>query len=171
MDKYIDECKQEGIPYLYDPSQQIVRVEGDVLKNGIEGSSFLFVNEYEFGLVQKKTGMTEVDVLEQVELLVVTKGEKGSVVYHRDEVIEVAAVPPRQIIDPTGAGDAFRGGFLTGYSWGWDWQICSQMGALTATYCLESDGPQGHAYSREGYVARFRENYDDGGLLDKILEV
>jgi adenosine kinase len=169
MDKYIDECVQKGIPYLYDPSQQIVRVDGDVLKNGIEGAKWLFVNEYEFGMVQKKTGMSEAEVAAQVELLVVTLGEKGSMIWAGGEVIETGAVPPKQIIDPTGAGDAYRGGFLTGFSRGWDWDTCGHMGALTATYCLESDGPQGQSYTPAEYVARYRENFDDNGLLDALL--
>jgi adenosine kinase len=169
MDKYIGECKELGWAYLYDPSQQIVRVDGEVLRQGIEGAQMLFVNDYEFGMVQKKTGMNENDLREQVELLVVTLGDKGVDIFYRENKLRVDPVPPKQIIDPTGAGDAFRGGFLTGFSNGWDWQVCGQMGALTATYCLESDGPQGHEYSRAEYVQRYRQNYQDNGLLDALL--
>jgi adenosine kinase len=171
MDKVIAECAALSIPYLYDPSQQIVRVDGAVLKSGIEGAQSLFVNEYEFGMVQKKTGMNEADVVENVDYLVVTRGEKGVTIYHGDDQTQVEAVPPKQIVDPTGAGDAFRGGFLTGYSRGWDWRTCGQMGALTATYCLENDGPQGQDYTPSEYVARYREHYDDNGLLDQLLAV
>jgi adenosine kinase len=89
-------------------------------------------------------------------------------VYHGGQEYRVAAVPPKQIVDPTGAGDAFRGGFLTGYSRGWDWNTCAQMGALTATYCLEADGPQGQSYTKAEYITRYRENYDDDGLLDTL---
>ena len=169
MDKYIAECKQMGIRYLYDPSQQIVRVDGETLRNGIEGAMALFVNEYEFELVRKMTGMSVDEILEKVEFLVVTLGEKGVNVYHGDVLIETKPVPPQQIVDPTGAGDAFRGGFLTGFSHGWDFPTCARMGALSATYCLESDGPQGQDYSRKEYVNRYRQHFDDGGLLDALL--
>lgn len=168
MDKYVEECKQLGIPYIYDPSQQIARVNGEVLSSKIQGALALFVNEYEFELVLKKTGMTKEEILEQVEFMVVTLGADGVVVYHKQNEVRVAAVPPKQIIDPTGAGDAFRGGFLTGYSRGWDWKTCAQLGALTATYCLESDGPQGHSYTKQDFISRYRENYQDDGLLDTL---
>jgi len=169
MDKYIDECKEVGIPYLYDPSQQIVRVDGETLKNGILGAKALFVNEYEFELVGKMTGMDSNDILDHVEFMVVTLGNKGALVLYGGGSVEVAPVKPRQIIDPTGAGDAFRGGFLTGFSHGWDFKTCAQMGALSATYCLESDGPQGQDYQIEEYISRYRENYEDGGKLDQLL--
>ena len=169
MNKCIAECKELNYDYIYDPSQQIVRVDGETLRKGIDGALAMFVNEYEFELVRKKTGMSEHDVIETVMFLVVTLGEKGVAVYQGDEVIRVKPVPPERIIDPTGAGDAFRGGFLTGYSHGWDFQTCAQMGALTATYCLESDGPQGQNYTIEEFIHRYRQHYDDGGLLDNLL--
>ena len=170
MDKYIAECKQMGFRYLYDPSQQIVRVDGGTLRNGIDGAMALFVNEYEFELVRKMTGMSVAEILERVEFMVVTLGGNGVKVYHGNEVIEAQPVPPLQILDPTGAGDAFRGGFLTGFSRGWDYQTCARMGALSATYCLESDGPQGQEYTREEYITRYRQHFDDGGLLDALLD-
>ncbi len=169
MDRYIEECKALRIPYLYDPSQQIVRVNGDVLRNGIEGAMALFVNEYERELVVNKTGLKMEEILEMVMFMVVTLGGKGALVFSEGQEFHVQPVPPDRVTDPTGAGDAFRGGFLTGYSRGWDWQTCAQMGALSATYCLESDGPQGQNYTPEMYVARYRQHYNDAGLLNSLL--
>ncbi|MBT3239264.1 MAG: carbohydrate kinase family protein [Chloroflexi bacterium] len=169
MDKFVAECKEEGIDYLYDPSQQLARIDGETIRTGVEGAKFLFVNEYEFGLIQKKSGLSEEDVISQVEISVVTLGEKGSVIYQGENKINISAVVPDKIVDPTGAGDAFRGGFLTGYNKGWDLQTCGQMGSLTATYCLENDGPQGHHYTKEMYVKRYREHFNDNGLLDELL--
>ena len=169
MDKYIEECKQLGLRYLYDPSQQIVRVDGDTLRNGIDGSLALFVNEYEFELVRKMTGMGTEEILQKAEFIVVTLGDKGVHIYHGDMKLEVDPVPPQWIIDPTGAGDAFRGGFLTGFSRGWDMKTCARMGALSATYCLESDGPQGQTYTKEEYITRYRQHYNDGGMLDELI--
>jgi adenosine kinase len=169
MKKYLDECKELGIPYVYDPSQQVIRVEGDVLCHGIQGALALFLNEYELELVMKKTGMDQNHILDHVEFMVVTLGDKGASVFTAEGEYLVNAVEPEKIIDPTGAGDAFRGGFLTGYCRDWDWSTCAQMGALTATYCLESDGPQGHNYSRKEFVDRYRQHYDDHGLLDALI--
>lgn len=170
MGRYIDESKELGVEYVYDPSQQVVRVNGDVLRQGIEGATALFANEYECGLVQNKTGMNKDEILEQVKFMVVTRGEKGSVIYAGGEQYEVAAVPPLRVIDPTGGGDAYRGGFLTGYKRGWDWLTCGQMGALAATYCLENDGPQGQEYTLSEFIERYRQHFDDHNLLDNLLK-
>jgi adenosine kinase len=78
-------------------------------------------------------------------------------------------VPPKEIVDPTGVGDAFRGGFLTGFSHGLDWDLCGKMGALAATYCLEAMGTQEHSYIPKEFVSRFREHFEDGGVLDKLI--
>jgi adenosine kinase len=170
MDQYINESKQLGLPYLYDPSQQIVRVEGDTIRNGIEGARALFLNQYEFGMVQKKTGMSESDLGKAAEIMVVTHGGKGAVIYHAGEQVQAPAVLSDSTVDPTGVGDAFRGGFLAGLSRGWPLQLCGQMGALAATYCLEGDGPQGHSYTCQEFVQRFRQHFDDGGRLDALLD-
>ncbi len=168
MDKYIDECIELNLPYAYDPSQQVVRVTGEVLRHGIAGASSMFMNEYECELILKKTELSKKEILSQLDFMVVTLGKDGATVYVGDEEFHVAAVPETHISDPTGAGDAFRGGFLTGYSRGWDWVTCAQMGALTATYCLENDGPQGHDYSKEEFVSRYQEYYNDE-LLNELF--
>jgi adenosine kinase len=169
MVQYMEEAKALGIPYIYDPSQQVVRLTGEELRQGVEGAYALFVNEYEFCLIEKHTGMTIDEIRENLEILVITKGEQGSIIFSNDHEIEIPVIPPKEIIDPTGVGDAFRGGFLTGYSFQLDLRLCGEMGALAAAYCLEVDGPQSHYYSRKDFISRFRENFDDGGKLDILL--
>jgi len=168
MEQYIRECGELGIPYLYDPSQQLVRMAGPELKRGIEGAFALFVNDYESGLVEKMTGLTVEDIQRHVRLLVITRGEHGSTIYADGQEVCVPIVPPERIVDPTGVGDAFRGGFLAGFSRGWDWQTCGQMGALAATYCLEQAGTQSHSFTPAEFVARYRKHFDDHGLLDGL---
>ncbi len=169
MKQYVAECHELGIPYLYDPSQQIVRLTDEELRTGISGALALFVNDYEFGLVQKMTGMSVQDLLQYMQFMVVTCGSQGSKVYSREQEYSIPVVPPEQIADPTGVGDAYRGGFLTGYSHDLDLEICGQMGTLAATYCLEREGTQGHVYTKNEFIARFRQHFDDHGQLEKLL--
>lgn len=169
MERYIAECKELGIPYVYDPSQQIVRFDGAVLRRGLEGAHALFVNEYEFELIKDKTSMTEIDILAQLDYMVVTLGPQGAAIYTDGEKTLVEAVPTDRIVDPTGGGDAFRGGFLTGYRLGLDWQTCGRLGSLAATFCLENEGPQAHHFTPAEFLMRYRQFYDDNGKLDVLL--
>ncbi len=168
MVQYPEECLALGIPYLYDPSQQIPRMRGDELRRGVEGASALMVNDYEFELIKKHTGLSAAEILEGRQFTVVTRGEAGASIYVDGAEIQTPVVPPDRIADPTGVGDAFRGGFLTGFTRGLDWEICGKMGALAATYCLEHAGPQEHRYTPVEFVARFRKHFDDNGALDKL---
>ncbi len=169
MKQYVVECQELGYTYLYDPSQQIVRFTSQELRRGIEGTLALFINDYEYALIQKITGMCPADILQCVRFMVVTLGEKGAVIYCGKDEISIPAVLPQQIVDPTGVGDAFRGGFLTGYAHGLDLETCGQMGALSAAYCLEQRGPQGQSYSPAEFMARYRRCFDDHGKLDVLL--
>lgn len=169
MMKFPAECRSLGIPYLYDPSQQILRLEGLELIRDMDGAQFLFVNDYEFGLVSRKTCWDLAEILRHVQVVVVTRGKDGATVYTDGEEHFIPTVPEQQIVDPTGVGDAFRGGFLAGYARGFGWKLCGEIGALAAVYCLEQKGTQVHSYTRAEFVARFREHFDDEGKLNSIL--
>lgn len=170
MMKFPAECRELGIPYLYDPSQQVLRLEGAEMARDMDGAAFLFCNEYEFGLISKKTGWDLPQILKHVHILVVTRGKSGANLYTGGQDVFIPTVPEREIVDPTGVGDAFRGGFLAGYSHDWDWKLCGEVGALAAVYCLESRGPQSHSFTRSEFVQRFRRHFDDQGVLDQILK-
>jgi len=170
MKKYARECQELGIPYLYDPSQQVVRIAGEDLRAGVEGAQSLFVNEYEFELLQKHTGMTAREIMQIVKVVVVTLGSKGANSHVGGELIHVDAVPQDRIVDPTGVGDAFRGSFLAGWRKGLDWQTCGQIGGLAATYCLEQDGPQNHTFTPSEFIRRYRQHFDDKGRLDIFVK-
>jgi len=171
MSKYIKECIELGFPYLYDPSQQIVRLSAEDLCQGVQGAQSLFVNDYEFELLQKHTGLTKENFLSSLKFMVVTLGKKGASVYAGGREYKIPVFEPERIVDPTGVGDAFRGGFLRGYRLGLDWQTCGQMGALSAAYCLEQRGTQNHFYTPAQYVARYRTTFDDKGVLDALLKI
>jgi adenosine kinase len=171
MNQHLRECLELGIPYAYDVSFQLVRLTPDAILEGVLGCRMLAVNDYEMGLITDKTGVTETDPRLADKIVVVTRGEKGASIYAGGCLYTIPVVPPRQILDPTGAGDAFRGGLLRGMAAGWDWSIAGRMGALAATYCLEVMGPQTYSYTRADFVARYRENFDDEGVLDALLQV
>ncbi len=168
MVKYGRECVELGIPYLYDPSQQIVRLDAEQLREGIRNCTMLFCNDYEFGLIQDKTGLSIADILSKAEFVLITYGEHGSKLYLAEEEHHAPVVPPEIIADPTGVGDAFRGGFLKGYLHNLSLPLCTQMGTLAATYCLESEGPQGHDFTLNEFLARFRSIFPDDADLSKL---
>ena len=168
MDMYGTECKELNIPYLYDPGQQVVRSAPEELRKGAINAQSLFLNDYEYRLLKKHTGLTEDELLETLEFMVITGGESGATIYVKDKRYLIPVVPTNDIKDPTGVGDAFRAGFLRGYSLGLDWQTIGQMGALAATYCLENKGTQVHSYTIYEYIQRYRKFFNDDGVLDVL---
>ena len=162
------ECRERGIHFLYDPSQQVPRLSGDDLREGMQGAYALVVNAYESEVIQQKTGYTLSDLQDAVEILVITQGADGVYIYHNGELVTVPAFPVEHVADPTGAGDAFRGGFLRGLASGWPLQMAAKTGSLCATYALEQTGTQNHHFSLAEFTARFRQSADDEGLLDTL---
>jgi adenosine kinase len=169
MSQYAAECRQLGIPFIYDPSQQAARFSGEELLHGLDGAHMLTVNEYEFQLIQEKTRLKEEQILQRVGSLLVTLADEGARLVIDGTEIHIPAVPPECITDPTGAGDAFRAGLMRGMQLGLPWEISGRMGSLAATYVLEQMGTQNHYYSPQEFVARFRHYFDDDGALDVLL--
>jgi adenosine kinase len=159
MIQYAEECKTLGIRYIWDPGQQCARMGGDELAEGVAGAFMVICNDYEFELIRQKTGLGERDVLAKVPLLVITKGEKGCTVHTPDASVDVAAVRPHRIEDPTGVGDAFRGGFMKGLAVGAPYPVCARLGSVAATYCLEHLGGSYHAYTHGEFKARYEASF------------
>jgi adenosine kinase len=170
MAQHLRECLELRIPYAYDVSWQLARLSADEIVEGVLGCRMLVVNDYEMSLIGDKTGITEADPRMADKVVVVTRGEKGATIASDGCRHEIPAVPPVQVLDPTGAGDAFRGGLLRGMEAGLGWEVAGRLGALAATYCIENLGPQNHAYTRAEFVTRYREHFDDEGALDCLLE-
>ncbi len=165
-----DECRARAIPFVYDPGQQVARLNGDELRRGMAGATMLIVNIYEASVIYEKTGLTLADLRDQVDIVVITESEKGSTIYVDEQALPVDAVAPGQIADPTGAGDAYRAGMLVGISAGLPLQLSAQIGALSATYALEVVGTQSHRFTPAEFVERFRTFADDSGQLDRLLD-
>jgi adenosine kinase len=159
MIQYAQECRTLQIPYIWDPGQQCARMSGEELGQGIEGAALVMCNDYELELIRQKTGLGEAEILGHAGGLVVTKGEKGCTIILDGEQVDVAAVTPSRIVDPTGVGDAFRGGFLKGMARGADAVVSARMGAVAAAYALEHLGGQSHAYTLTEFLERFSASY------------
>jgi adenosine kinase len=170
MQAYVAECKSCSLNYVFDPSQQTVRMNGEELYAGLAGCFLLTANEYEFSLIQQKTGLTEADILDCVGGLLVTRGAEGSLLILNGREEYIPAAPPEELVDPTGAGDAYRAGLLRGIQLDLPWPIAGRMGALAATYVLEHVGSQKHSFSPAEFICRFRQHFDDEGALDVLLE-
>ena len=155
MLQYAEECRTLGIPYIWDPGQQCARMSGDELRAGVSGALFVISNDYEFEMIRQKTGLDESDVLQRAQGLVITRGEHGCTVFSGGSRTDVPAVPPGRIVDPTGVGDAFRGGFMKGLVRGADPVLAARLGAVAAAYALEHLGGQSHAYTWQEFRDRF----------------
>lgn len=178
MVKYARECQELGIPYIYDPSQQIPRLTPQELVNGIKGAKILIVNDYEYEMIKKQTGWSDAGLQTAVETIIVTRGEKGAVIRTVEigpdkmglvREIEIPVAPPRRIADPTGVGDAFRAGLITGLMRGYPWEVSGRLGALAATYVLEQHGTQRHSYTRQQFARRYRQVFGDAPELDDFV--
>jgi adenosine kinase len=159
MLQYADECRTLGIPFIWDPGQQCARMSGDELRDGMAGAMITICNDYEFELIRQKTGLDEEAMLAQSGALLVTRGEHGSSIIERGGRTDVPAVAPHRIVDPTGVGDAFRGGLLKGLARGASYKVCAQIGSVAATYALEHLGGQSHAYTWPEFLLRFEAHF------------
>lgn len=159
---HTDECRKLGLAFAADPSQQLARLSGEETKRLIDGATYLFTNDYEWDLLLSKTGWTDADVLAQVGLRVTTLGAKGVDLVSADGTnIHVDVVPETAQIDPTGVGDAFRAGFLTGLAGGLEHRLCAEIGSLLATYVLETVGTQEYVLRTRGFLARLAQAYGE----------
>ena len=160
MLRHSHSARRLGIPMAADPSQQLARMDGDAVKQLVAGAKYLFLNEYELALMLQKTGWSDAELFDQVQVRVVTLGSKGArVEEHGVPTITVGAPPEKAKIDPTGVGDSFRSGFLAGLSWGLNHERCAQLGSMVATFCLETKGTQEYLFDREQFMQRFEVAY------------
>ncbi|MDQ7027239.1 MAG: carbohydrate kinase family protein [Anaerolineae bacterium] len=170
MTNLSNDCRERGLRFIYDPSQQIARMDGATLQHDMQGAYLMVINQYESNMVMKKTGMSMDDLQNSVDLLVITHGAEGSEIYTNGDLLKVEAFPPSEILDPTGAGDAYRAGFITGLAYDLPLSLCGSVGSLCATYVLEHIGTQHHTYTISEFIERFRSRYNDDGALDVLLK-
>jgi adenosine kinase len=157
---HTEECRELGLAFAADPSQQLARLSGEEIRKLIDGATYLFTNDYEWDLLLQKSGWTEAEVMSQIELRVTTLGPKGVDLVSADgTTIHVDVVPETHQADPTGIGDAFRAGFLTGRAAGLSLERAAQLASLVAVLVLEASGPQEWEWDRAVAVERLSEAY------------
>ncbi|MEV8523440.1 MULTISPECIES: carbohydrate kinase family protein [unclassified Streptomyces] len=162
MLRHTEECKARSIPFAADFSQQIARMSGDDIRTLLEGATYLFSNEYEKGLIENKTGWSDEEILAKVGHRVTTLGSRGVRIEKAGAEPIVVGVPEEEAkIDPTGVGDAFRAGFLTGLSWGVGHERAAQLGCMLATLVIETLGTQEYTLRRAHFMDRFTKAYGD----------
>jgi adenosine kinase len=170
MFRHTEECRQLGLAFAADPSQQLARLSGEEIRKLIDGATYLFTNDYEWDLLLQKSGWSEAEVMSQIELRITTLGEKGVDLVGRDGTfVHVDVLPETHKEDPTGIGDAFRAGFLTGRSAGLSLERAAQLASLVATLVLEAPGPQEWDWDLDAGVKRLAAAYG-AEAADEIAE-
>jgi adenosine kinase len=159
MVQYAEECRTLDLPFVWDPGQQCARMSGQELAEGIHGAAIVICNDYELELMKQKTGLDEDGIVRHAGALIVTRGEHGCTVRQGAASTAVAAVAPRAIVDPTGVGDAFRGGLLKGIAAGKTLDVACRLGSVAATYALEHLGGQSHSYTWDEFASRYATHF------------
>lgn len=161
MRRHAIEFAEAGCRLVYDPSQQVISVSGEDLAAGIDLAWAVIGSDYEFAVIERKTGLTIDDIASKVELLGVTYGEHGSELRRGDETARIPIAVASPVVDPTGGGDAYRAGLLKGLLLGWDLATTGRVASLAATYAIEHHGPQEHTYTPAAFVDRFDDAFPD----------
>ena len=147
------------IPFIFDPGQGLPMFNGEELRRFIEQADWVAVNDYEWGLLQQKTGLTADEIVDEVQALIVTKGADGSVIQTKGRTWTIPCVKPRAVVDPTGCGDAYRAGLIHGLLHGLDWETTGRLASLLGSIKIESRGPQNHEFTRADLLRRYAENF------------
>jgi adenosine kinase len=159
MLQHAREFHEAGIPFVFDPGQGLPMFSGDELAGFIDQASYVTVNDYEGQLLQERTGRKLEALSKKVKALVVTQGAKGSLMMTGGRTLEIPAVVPRQLVDPTGCGDAYRAGLLYGIAGGLDLPVAGRLASLLGSIKIASRGGQNHSFTRDEIASRYQEAF------------
>jgi len=162
MIEHAAQFKAAGIPFIFDPGQGLPMFGADDLALFIDQATWVAVNDYEWSMLQQKTGLTAADLVTRVEALIVTQGADGSTIHTREGTWVVPAVKPAAVVDPTGCGDAYRAGLIHGLLHGLDWQTTGRIASLMGSIKIESRGPQNHEFTRAEFDRRYQDQFGRG---------
>jgi adenosine kinase len=158
----VEHCQQLAeakIPFIFDPGQGLPMFDGQELLGFIEQATYVAVNDYEGEMLAQRTGLSLEKIAERVSALIVTKGAQGAEIHSQGKKIEIPVVPVEKAIDPTGCGDAFRGGLLYGIEQGFDWEVTGRLASLMGSIKIASQGPQNHSPSQEAIQMQFKQAF------------
>jgi adenosine kinase len=173
MSRYAEECRQHGIPFLFDPGKQTPRLDGEQILVGLTGASVLVGNDYEFAMMAQKTGRSEAELIAAAPLAVVTRGEQGSTFYTsatNGQGIRIPAAPIAGVVDPTGAGDAYLGGLVFGLARGFPLEVTGRVASLAAAYAIEQRGCQEHHYTPAEFAERYAAAFGPSPVIEALAE-
>jgi adenosine kinase len=159
MIEHAAQFEAASIPFIFDPGQGLPMFDGDELKTFIRQARWVAVNDYEWGMLQRKTGLSAAEVASQVEALIITLGAEGSIIYAQGRKFTIPAATPKAVVDPTGCGDAYRAGLIHGLLRGLDWETIGRTAALMGAIKIESRGPQNHRFTLPEFDQRYRVNF------------
>lgn len=160
MMRHCREARESGLPFLFDPSFQVTAMDGADLAEAAQGAAMLVVNDYEFAVFEKKTGKSGPEIFDLVDMAVVTLGGEGSkILLPGQEEIRIPVAQVEDFVDPTGAGDSYRSGFVAGLMAGQDLEVCGRMGSIASAFVVEKNGTQNHGYTRQEFNERYAANF------------
>lgn len=159
--KYASESQQMQIPYVLDIGMQLPALGKEQINEMLQDAEILIGNDYEISLLKEKTSLSDEQILHQVKVFITTLGKQGSIIQTKDQKIAISAAKPTQVLDPTGAGDAYRSGFLAGYLKKFDLKTCGQMGSVASCYVVEEYGTTNHRFSLQEFVKRYKDNFGE----------
>ncbi len=157
MIEHAEQFAEAGIPFIFDPGQGMPMFDGDDLMRFVEQATWLAFNDYEAKLMEERTGRSTEQLAAQVEAVIVTRGGEGSTIHTGGKQLDIPLAPARELKDPTGCGDAYRGGLLYGLMQGVDWELTGRIASLMGAIKIESQGLQNHHFTREAFEARFKD--------------
>jgi adenosine kinase len=159
MIQHAEQFAAADIPFIFDPGQGLPMFGGDDIARFVDQATWVAVNDYEWGLIQQKTGWTVKDVTQRVKALIITRGASGSVIHTPQGDIEIACAKPKSVVDPTGCGDAYRAGLLHGLLHGLDWRTTGQIASLMGAIKIECLGTQNHRFTAAEFQDRLKHSF------------
>jgi adenosine kinase len=172
MHRIAVECQQMGVPYVFDAGKQTPRMEPEHIRNGLAGARVLLGNDYEFAMMARKLEISEAELIASTPITVVTRGEEGSTIYTsatNGRGVHIPAVPIRDVLDPTGAGDAYVAGLIYGIAHDLPLEVSGRIAALAAAYAIENRGCQEHSYEPTNFVTRYTEAFGAEPIISRMF--
>ena len=160
MLRHAEQFAAAGIPFLFDPGQGLPMFSGEELRAFIKRATWVAVNDYEWHMLNERTGFNESEIASQVRALIVTRGAEGSTIYASDERFVIPAAQAHRVVDPTGCGDAYRAGLLHGLLNGLDWPSTGRIASLMGAIKVEVRGTQNHRFTRSEFYSRYQQNFN-----------